>query len=140
MTADVFTALHFSAFRRRDLNRQILAVIIINDILHDNIKTAGSSLVVLTVVMIIDGNEANSQERKNPFQVVTQLNIITSESGKVFHYDTVDGTVLDLFQQSLKGRPLEIGATVSIIEKLILFTFSKLRITTDKILDQSFLV
>ena len=102
MTANIFSAFHLRTFSCCDLYRKVFAVIVIYNILHHYIESTGGSLVVQTIVMIIDGDEPNAQKRKNTLQIITQFNIITAKTRKVLHNDTVDGSALNLFQQSLK--------------------------------------
>ena len=80
MTAKVFPLLHLLVLCSFYFYRQVLTIIIVNDILHNNIKTAGSTFVISTVIMVIDGNEPHTHKRKDSFQVITQFDIISSKS------------------------------------------------------------
>ena len=90
--------------------------------------------------MVVDGNKPDTKERKNPLQIVTQLNVITPEPGEVLHDDAVDLSGFYFLHQPLETRPVKIRSAVSVIEKLELLGSPKLRIRINKIVGQFFLV
>ena len=120
MTTKIFSLLHLLVLCSLNLHRQILAVIIINNILHDHIKSTSCPFVIVTVIMVIDGNEPHTHKRKDSFQIISQFDIIPAKSREVLYNNTVNLTLFYFLQQSLKGRPFEISARITIIKKLIL--------------------
>ena len=102
MAALIYTSFHDGIFGCGDFIREILAVVIIDNVFQNNVHTAGSSFVVITVITVIHRYEADSQEREDPFQIVAQFNVITTKAAEVFYGNKIDLAFLNLLHHFLK--------------------------------------
>ena len=112
VAAHILALLHHLDFCRCRFDREILAVRRIDDAAHDNLKTAGCSLVIIAVIAVVDGDEANAHEWEGAFEVIPRLNVITREAGKIFDAYQVDLTMPDFLHQCRKLRPVKIRTSI----------------------------
>ena len=70
----------------RDFGRKIPAVGCVDDVLNGYFQSA---YIVpglhSTVIPIVDGDEANAQQREDPLHIIACFNIVTGEPGKVLY-------------------------------------------------------
>ena len=109
VAAHILALLHHLDFCRCRFDREILAVRRIDDAAHDNLKTAGCSLVIIAVIAVVDGDEANAHEWEGAFEVIPRLNVITREAGKIFDAYQVDLTMPDFLHQWFFQIPVCVG-------------------------------
>ena len=121
-----------------DLDGNIAAVGVIHQIFEWKNQIVFNRPRLSIVVVVVDGNKANTQSRKNFLQVVTGINIFTPEARKVFHNDAVDLPITDRIHHLLELRPLKIRACKSIIA--IFTNHRNLRMVLQKISDQHALI
>ena len=83
-----FALLH--AHCRFDLLREVFTVIIIDEVFESNVHTDGLAFMLCAVIVVIDGLEADAEEREDMLQIVTYLKVVSSETGEVFDNDATD--------------------------------------------------
>ena len=103
---------------RLNLLRKILAVIVIDQVFEGNIHPDSLAFMRCTVIMVIDGLEADAEEREDMLQVIANLKIVSSKAREVFHNNAANLTALCAFNHPLKIRTVKIGAGKSVIAEL----------------------
>ena len=82
VATDELTLAPFHVQLAAHLNGNIPAVRIVQQILERNHNTVRiAALGVRIVIVVIDGDEANPQHRKNLFQILSHLDVVTAKSG-----------------------------------------------------------
>ena len=122
------------------VDRKILAVCGIDNAAHDNLKTAGCSLVIVAVIAVVDGDKANAHEREGAFEIIARLNVITREAGKIFDADQVDLPVPDFLHHRRELRTMKICPGIAIIRELKPRIFGKRRMIVKVVVDEHTLV
>ena len=140
VTAHILALLHHLGFGRCRFDREILAVRRIDDAAHDDLKTAGCSLVIVAVIPVVDGDEANAHKREGTFEIIPRLNVITRKTGKVFDADQVDLAVPDFLHHRGKLRPVKIRTGISIIRELKPRIFGECRMVVKVAVDEHTLI
>ena len=102
-----------------DLDGNIPAVGIVEQIPHRNHDGIAGLPRRLTVIVVCHSNQPDSHDRENTFQITSHFNIVSPESGQIFHQNTVDGPLLQFPEQVLERRPFKVRAGVTIIHKLV---------------------
>ena len=80
IASDIFSFLHHLDFRSGGFNREVFTVRSVDDAAHDYLKSTGCPFVVITVIPVIDRNEANAHKRKGAFEIVSRLNVVTRKT------------------------------------------------------------
>ena len=88
----------------------------ITDRHHIHICTIG----IESINSVIQCDETDIVHRKNIVRVLTYLNVIASETGKVFTDDKVNLAVLGIVKQSLHTRSVKTCSADSVIDVLII--------------------
>ena len=102
-----------------DLDGNIPAVGIVEQIPHRDHDGIAGLPRRLTVIVVCHSNQPDSHDRENTFQITSHFNIVSPESGQIFHQNTVDGPLLQFPEQVLERRPFKVRAGVTIIHKLV---------------------
>ena len=100
--------------RRTDFPGEILCIGIIDQILQRCHKLIGG-INVVAVVVVIDRNKADPEERENLFQVVTGFHIVTPQSGQILHNDAVDFAAAGILHHPLELRSVKIRSGTAVI-------------------------
>ena len=108
----------------------ILTVNLVYEIFQRYDISVLGSLCGQRIKVVVDGDEADTEERKDTFQIVAGLLVITTETGKVFDYDAVHTTFSHFLHHFFKLRAVKVCTGSSVIteqgDKLhIGFTFNK---------------
>ena len=119
-----------------DLFGSISAVKIIDKILKGDLQSCRLLTSILTVIMIINCDKTNPEERKQLLQIISKLNIITPESGQIFYYDTVYPSLFRKINQLCKCRTVKAFPAESIITFLNDPAALKFRMLPDIIIKQ----
>ena len=114
--ANEIAVFHLASQGRRYLARNILGIVIIDDIGkgYRQLTTCFYSICIKT---IIDSNKTDTEKRTDFFKKLTGLNVVTSKSGKVFYYDAVNLFCLNCFHQLLPFRTVKVRSSVAIVNK-----------------------
>ena len=100
----------FHAHCRLDLLGQVFAVIVIDKVLEGNIHTDSLAFMFRAVIMVIDRLEADAEKREDMLQIVTNFKIVSTETGKVFHHDAVNFSMLCTLYHLCKVRAIKVCA------------------------------
>ena len=73
----------------------------------------------LAVIVVRHCNQPDPHNRENPFQIASHFNVISTETGQIFHKNAVDGSLFQFLKQPLKRRTFKVRAGVAIIHKLV---------------------
>ena len=103
---------------RFDLLREVFAVIIINEVFERNVHTDGLAFMLCAVIVVIDGYEADAEEREDMLQIVTYLKVVSSETGEVFDNDATDLALLSVLYHTHKVRTIKVCAGETVIKEL----------------------
>ena len=106
------------AHRRLNFLGEVFAVIVIDKVFEGNVHTDSLAFVLCAVIVIVDGFEADAEERKNMLQIVTYLKIVSTETGEVFDHDATDLALLCVLNHTHKIRTLKVCAGETIIVEL----------------------
>ena len=102
-----------------DLDGNVPAVRIVEQVPHWNHDGIAGLPRRLTVIVVRHCNQPNPHDRKNAFQITSHFNVIPSKAGQIFHQNAVDGPLLQFPEQVLERRPFKVRAGVAIVHKLI---------------------
>ena len=116
--AHILALLHHLDFGRCRFDRKVFAVCGIDDAAHDNLKTAGYSLIIVAVIPVVDGDKANAHEREGAFEIIARLDVITRKAGKIFDADQVDFPVPDFLHHCRELRTMKICPGIAVIREL----------------------
>ena len=123
-----------------DLLGQVTAVIGVDNVLHNHFHAGCRALVIITVIPIVNGNEANAQERKDTFQIVADLHIVTEKAAEILADHHVCLAIFQTFNHPLKRRTVAVGAGIAVIDELNHFIAVKLPAGADKPIQQRALI
>ena len=118
ITAHILALFHHLYFCRSGFDREIFAVCRVDYAAHHHFKATRGSLIILAVIAVVDGYEANAHEGKGAFQIVSGLDIVTRKAGEVLDADQIDFPALHFFHHGGELRTLEVCAGVSVISEL----------------------
>ena len=93
----------------------------VDKIADRHIKPHRLSNILVTVIIGVQCNEANAQDREYLIQIIPDTNIISAKAGKVFHNNRMDFALLRILNHPLKCGSFEIGSGISIIHILHCF-------------------
>ena len=102
-----------------DFDGNIPAVGIIEQIPHRDHDGITGLPRRLAVIVICYCNQPDPHDRENPFQITPHFNVISTETGQIFHKNAVDSPLFQFLKQPLKRRAFKVRAGVAIIHKLI---------------------
>ena len=75
-------------------------------------------LIIIAVIVIIDGNEPDTQQGKNLLHVLTHTDIVSAKAREVFYYDGINLAIAYTIHHLLESRSVKIAACVAIIYKI----------------------
>ena len=113
---DKFSIFHLTSQSRGNLARDVLCIVVIDDI-REGYGQLTIGFYGISIEVVIDCNEADTEERTDLLQELAGLNIISTKTGKVFDHDTVDFLLLDSIHKSLPLRTVKVSAGVAIVRK-----------------------
>ena len=111
-----FTLLHSHC--RLNLLGEVFAVIVVDEIFEGNIHADSFAFVLGTVIVIVDGHEADSEERKDMLQIITDLKVISSKTREVFDHNATDLALFCILDHSREVRTIKICTGEPIITEL----------------------
>ena len=126
----------FHSHCRLDLLGQVFAVIVIDKVLEGNIHTDSLAFMFRAVIMVIDRLEADAEKRENMLQIVTNFKIVSPETGKVFHYDAANFSMLCALYHLCKVRTIKVCAGETIITELYTRQIAEKRILIQMTIDE----
>ena len=118
IASDIFALLHHLDFGSGGFDREVFAVCRIDNTAHNNLKSTGCPFVVIAVIPVIDGYEADTHEWEGTFEIVSRFNVITRKTGEVLDADQVDLTALDLFHHLRELRTMKVCPGITVIREL----------------------
>ena len=121
---------------RLDLLGQVFAVIVIDKVLEGNIHTDSLAFMFRAVIMVIDRLEADAEKREDMLQIVTNFKIVSPETGKVFHYDAANFSMLCALYHLCKVRTIKVCAGETIITELYTRQIAEKRILIQMTIDE----
>ena len=87
-------------------------------LVHDVFDGDGNIIAqwcVFTVQIIIDGDEPDAHIRKNGFQILAGLDILTAKAGQVFYNDAVCLLFTDGIHNAAKAGAVIVGASITVV-------------------------
>lgn len=98
--------------------RSFAPFFISNDILYNQIHPQCRTIIIVAVIVVIDGDEPDTQQWKNLLHVFAHTNVITSKTRKVLYDNGINLATAHTIHHLLKARSVEIAACVTIIHKI----------------------
>ena len=111
---DILTIPTFDIHMAADLNGNISAVRIIDQILEGNDHIT-PHILIDAVITVRNRNETDPQHREYLFNVPSGLDIVPSKTGKILHNDAIDLACSDIRKHSLEFRSFKIDTTETVI-------------------------
>lgn len=91
------------------------SVNLVDEVFQRNQITVRAPLGGEGVKAVVDGNEANSEERKNALQVVARFLVVSAKAGQVFDHDAVYMPFAYFLHHLFKLRAVKVRACSSVI-------------------------
>ena len=111
--------------------------ILIADSIQLFVRTRGLGVKLFhPFVTVLNGNKADTHERKGAFQIVSRFDVVTRKTGKVFDADQIDFAALDLLHHLRELRTVKVRAGITVIRKLRPLTARQLRMIVKKAIDE----
>ena len=88
------------------------------------------------VIMVIDRLEADTEKRENMLQIVTNFKIVSTETGKVFHYDAANFSMLCALYHLCKVRTIKVRAGETVIAELYTRQIAEKRVLIQMTIDE----
>ena len=126
----------FHSHCRLDLLGQVFAVIVIDKVLEGNIHTDSLAFMFRAGIMVIDRLEADTEKRENMLQIVTNFKIVSTETGKVFHYDAANFSMLCALYHLCKVRTIKVRAGETVIAELYTRQIAEKRVLIQMTIDE----
>ena len=101
--------------RGAGLSGNILAVNLVDEIFQRNEIAVRAPLGGEGVEAVVDGDEANSEERENSLQIVARFLVVSAKAGQVFDHDAVYMPFAYFLHHLFKLRTVKVRAASSVI-------------------------
>ena len=102
-----------------DLDGNISAVRVVNQVLEWENDFISRLPRLCRVIIVVNCDKANAKCRENLFNVSARINVVTTETRKVFYNDAVDFSLLDLLNHFLKIRTVKVRTCETVITELL---------------------
>ena len=98
-----------------DLDGNIAAVRVVDEVFEGNDKAVTGAVCRKTIVMIVDGNKTNAFSRKQLLNVLSGVDILTTETRQIFYDNAVDLAAFHGLHHLLEVWPVKICSGVAIV-------------------------
>ena len=97
------------------LDGRIAAVRLVYQVLERDNQFIRAGVAVQAVKMVVDCDEADTQEGENLLDILSRVQVFPSEAGQVLHHDAVDLARPNLVHHLVKCRTVEVGPGKTVV-------------------------